>query len=149
MEKEHLITAYVEISESGAEGILACSGGEFGDWSLFMKNKKLHFVHNYLKIQEFTVSSPDQIPAGKHNLSIHFTPTAKSSKPDFITGDIKLFVDGKNVANLTGIKSAFNYSAIAGFGLLVGRNICAPVSQEYKDPFAFTGKIGKVEIELK
>lgn len=77
MGKEHLITAYVEIPEGGAEGILACSGGEFGGWSLFMKNKKLHFVHNYLKIQEFTVSSPDQIPAGKHNLSIHFTPTAK------------------------------------------------------------------------
>ena len=64
MGKEHTITAYVEIPEGGAEGVLACNGGEFGGWSLFMKNKKLHFVHNYLKIQEFTVSSPNQIPAG-------------------------------------------------------------------------------------
>ena len=101
MGKEHTISAHVEIPEGGAEGILACSGGEFGGWSLFMKNKKFHFVHNYLKIQEFTVSSPDQIPAGKHNLSIHFMPTAKNSKPDFITADIKLFVDGKSVANIT------------------------------------------------
>ena len=149
MGKEHTISAHVEIPEGGAEGILACSGGEFGGWSLFMKNKKFHFVHNYLKIQEFTVSSPDQIPAGKHNLSIHFMPTAKNSKPDFITADIKLFVDGKSVANLTGIKSAFNYSAMTGFGLLVGRNIGTPVSQEYKVPFNFTGKIEKVVIEIK
>jgi len=131
MGKEHTISAHVEIPEGGAEGVLACNGGEFGGWSLFMKNKKLHFVHNYLKIQEFTVSSPDQIPAGKHNLAIHFTPT------------------GKNVVSLTGIKSAFNYSAMTGFGLLVGRNIGTPVSKEYKVPFAFTGKIEKVEIELK
>jgi arylsulfatase len=147
--KEHTISAHVEIPEEAADGVLVCSGGEFGGWSLFMKSKKLHFVHNYLKIQEFIASSPDQITAGKHNLSIHFTPTAKNSKPDFITGDVKLLVDGKNVANLTGIKSALNYSAMTGFGLLVARNIGTPVSQEYKVPFAFTGKIGKVEIELK
>lgn len=78
-----------------------------------------------------------------------FHAHCKNSKPDFITGDIKLFVDGKSVANLTGIKSAFNYSAMTGFGLLVGRNIGTPVSQEYKVPFNFTGKIEKVEIELK
>ena len=149
MGKEHTISAHIEIPEGGAEGVLACSGGEFGGWSLFMKNKKLHFVHNYLKIQEFILSSPDEIAAGKHNLSIHFTPTAKNSKPDFITGDVKLLVDGKNVANLKGIKSALIYSSMTGFGLLVGRSIGTPVSHEYKVPFAFTGKIEKVEIELK
>lgn len=149
MGKEHTVTANVEIPERGAEGVLACSGGEFGGWSLFMKNKKLHFVHNYLKIQEFMVSSPDQISAGNHSLSFQFTPTAKNSKPDFIMGDIKLLVDGKSVAIQPGIKSAINYSTMTGFGLLIGRSIGTPVSQEYKVPFAFTGKLEKVMIEIK
>ena len=30
---EHTITAHVEIPQTGAEGVLACSGGEFGGWS--------------------------------------------------------------------------------------------------------------------
>jgi hypothetical protein len=38
---------------------------------------------------------------------------------------------------------------MTGFGLLVGRNIGTPVSQEYKVPFNFTGKIEKVVIEIK
>ena len=44
--REHTITAFVEIPPGGAEGVLACSGGEFGGWSLFLQDGKLHYVHN-------------------------------------------------------------------------------------------------------
>jgi hypothetical protein len=46
---EHTIKAHVTIPKAGAEGVLACSGGEFGGWTLFLKQGKLHYVHNYLK----------------------------------------------------------------------------------------------------
>jgi arylsulfatase len=50
---------------------------------------------------------------------------------------------------LTGIKVAGQYSAVTGYGLLIGRNTGTPVSHEYKAPFAFTGEIDKVTIDLK
>jgi hypothetical protein len=92
--KEHTITAHVSIPENGAEGVLACSGGEFGEWTLFMKDSKLHYAHNYLKIEGYVVSSAKPVPPGMHTLSICFTPTGKNLKPDYFTGDVVLSVDG-------------------------------------------------------
>ena len=89
------------------------------------------------------------MPAGKHTLSVHFTPTEKHLKPDYFTGDVTLSVDGEQVGELKGIRVAGQYSAVTGYGLLIGRNTGTPVSHEYKSPFAFTGKLDKVSIDLK
>jgi arylsulfatase A-like enzyme len=143
---EHTITAHVTIPDNGAEGVLACAGGEFGGWSLFLKNGQLHYVHNYLKLVEADVVSPEVIPVGKHTLSVHFTPTKKNLKPDYFIGSIELSVDGKRVADQKDIKVAGQYSAVTGYGLLVGRNTGTAVSHQYKPPFAFTGGLEKVVI---
>ena len=45
-----------DLPSDGAEGVLACSGGEFGGWTLFLKDGKFHYVHNYLKLDEFSTS---------------------------------------------------------------------------------------------
>ena len=49
------MTAHVTIPATGAESVLASSGGEFGGWSLFRKDGRLHYTHNYLKLKEYTV----------------------------------------------------------------------------------------------
>lgn len=147
--KKHTITAHVEIPKDGAEGVLACSGGEFGGWSLFLKDGKMHYAHNYLKINEALVSSAEAVPDGAHALSVRFTPTEMQKKPDYFIGDVVLFVDGKPVGELKAIKSAGQYSAVTGYGLLIGRNTGTPVSHQYKAPFVFTGKLDKVTIDLK
>lgn len=144
---EHTITAHVTIPEKGAEGVLACTGGEFGGWSLFLKDGKFHYVHNYLKLDEADVVSPDTIPAGKHTLSAHFTPTKKNLKPDYFLGDLVLLVDGKKVAEKD-IKMAGQYSSVTGYGLLFGRNTGTPVSHQYKPPFTFTSDLEKVTIRI-
>lgn len=46
------------------------------------------------------------------------------------------------------IKMAGQYSAIGGYGLLIGRNTGTPVSHSYEPPFTFTGTIEKVTIEV-
>jgi hypothetical protein len=43
---------------------------------------------------------------------------------------------------------AGQYSAVAGYGLLIGRNTGTPVSHSYEPPFTFTGTIEKVTIEV-
>ncbi len=147
--REHTITAHVELPAEGAEGVLACSGGEFGGWTLFLKDGKAHYAHNYLKLNEEEVSSPQPLPPGKHAISVHFTPTDKHLKPDYFIGDVTLSVDGQPAGELKGIKVAGQYSAVTGYGLLIGRNTGTAVSHQYKPPFAFTGKLDKVTIELK
>lgn len=146
---EHTITAHVDILKDGSEGVLASFGGEFGGWSLFLKDGKLHYVHNYLKIKDFAVSSAKAVPAGKHTLSVRFTPTGKNLKPDFFTGDVVLSVDGEKVGELKDIKTGAQYCSMNGYGLQIGRNIGTAVSHEYKAPFGFTGRLDKVIIELK
>ena len=146
---EHTITAHVTIPDNGAEGVLACTGGEFGGWSLFLKDGRLHYVHNYLKLGEVDVVSPNAIGSGSHTLSAHFTPTEKNLKPDYFLGDLVLSVDGKSVAEQKGIKVAGQYSAVTGYGLLFGRNTGTPVSHQYEPPFAFTGQLSKVTIRVK
>jgi arylsulfatase len=146
--RAHRITAYVVIPEVGAEGVLAASGGEFGGWSLFVQDGRLHYVHNYLKLHEYEVTSSAELTPGRHELAVSFTPTGASLKPDIFTGDIALFVDGQQVGALAGIKMAGQYSAVTGYGLLIGRNTGTPVSPSYRPPFAFTGTLDRVAIEL-
>ena len=59
--RPHSITATVEIPEGGAEGVLFCQGTAAGGYSLYVKGGKLHYVHNYVSRQMFTVSSPDPL----------------------------------------------------------------------------------------
>lgn len=146
--REHTVTAYVTIPEGGAEGVLACSGGEFGGWSLFIADHRLRYTHNYLKIREYDVTSVKEVPAGKRRLSVRFTPKGKSVKPDFFTGDVSLFIDAEQVGEIKDIKMAGQYSVITGYGLLIGRNTGTPVSHSYEPPFPFTGTIEKVAIEV-
>lgn len=147
--QDHSITAHVEIPASGAEGVLASFGGEFGGWSLFMKGGRLHYVHNYLKIREYEAVSVKPVPAGKRMLSVRFTPTGKNLKPDYFDGDVSLFVDGNKVAELKGVRSAGSYSMMTGYGLAIGRNIGTRVSHQYTAPFPFNAKLEKVVVELR
>ena len=116
---------------------------------MFIQNGKLHYAHNYLKIEEYLVSSDKPVSAGKHRLSVKFTPTGKSLKPDIFTGDVVLSIDDQPVGEAEGIKMASQYSSVTGYGLLVGRNTGTPVSHLYKPPFTFSGTIEKVSIKVK
>ena len=57
LNRAHSITAEVEIPKGGAEGVLVCHGGNAGGYTLFVKDNKLHYVHNYVGAQEFHVAS--------------------------------------------------------------------------------------------
>ncbi len=147
--RDHQITADVTIPDGGAEGVLACSGGEFGGWSLFVRNGKLCYAHNDLKIREYAVASARPVPAGKHRLGVRFTRTGSHLRPDSFTGDVALSVDGEPVGELKGVSTAAQYSTMTGYGLLIGRNTGTPVSPQYAVPFEFTGGLEKVTIEVK
>jgi arylsulfatase len=138
----------VEIPEGGADGVLACAGGEFGGWTFFVLDGRLHYVSNYLKIQEYGVASEARIPPGTHELSVQFVPREKSLKPDWFGGDVTIAIDGEPVGELKDIKMAAQYSTMTGYGLLIGRNTGTPVSHLYETSFPFAGNLKKVTIQV-
>ena len=147
--QEYTITVSVDVPARGAEGVLASFGAETGGWTFFVKGGKLHYVHNYLEIQEYEVTSTKPVTSGSHTLSMHFTPTGKNLKPDYFTGDVVLAIDGQPAGELKGIKAGATYCSMTGYGLVIGRNIGTPVSHQYETPYTFTGTIRKVTLALK
>ena len=65
LNRPHSITAEVEIPEAGAEGVLLCQGTAAGGYSLYLKDGKLHWVHNYVGRGLYGVHSENGITAGQ------------------------------------------------------------------------------------
>ena len=103
LNRPHSITVDVEIPPGGAEGVLLCQGTAAGGYSLFVKDGRLHYVHNYVGRGLHRVSSPEPIPDGAHRLRFEFEPTGQ---PDLAQGRgtpgrLQLYVDGTLVAEAT------------------------------------------------
>ena len=81
MNRPHSITASVEIPEDGAEGVLLCQGAAAGGYSLYMKDGKLHYVHNWVGRALYSVTTEADVPAGKHELRFEFEPTGEPDLP--------------------------------------------------------------------
>ena len=75
--RSHVITAEVEIPAGGAEGVLLAHGSWFAGYSLYVKNRRLHYVHNYLGLAEYRISATEDIPSGAVRLQFRFTRTGE------------------------------------------------------------------------
>jgi arylsulfatase len=143
------LTAEVVIPKGGAEGVIICHGSNVGGYTFFIKDKKLHYVHNYVGAEEFDVVSTEEVPEGKAQLRFEFEPTGK---PDIANGKgapgrAQLYINGKLVGQAD-FPVTIPLAIGIGGGLSVGHNPVAPVSQLYRPPFAFTGKIIKVTADV-
>ena len=148
LNRPHSITADVEIPAHGAEGVLLCQGSAAGGYTLFIQDDKLHYVHNYVARQYFRVVSNDPIPTGTHTLRFEFEPTGEM---DLATGKgspgrLQLYVDG----TLVGENDApFTTPAMFNPGSLTcGANPGSPIIPDYAGPFAFSGTIHQVTVDV-
>jgi arylsulfatase A-like enzyme len=149
LNKSHSLTADVEIPKGGAEGVVICHGGNVGGYTLFVKDKKLHYVHNYVGAEEFHVVSNVDVPEGKVSLTYEFE---KNGEPDFKTGKgaagkAQLYVNKKLVGE-TALPYTVPLALGIGSGVFIGRNSGSPVSQLYGPPFEFTGTIYQVTVDV-
>jgi len=55
--RPHSITADVIIPEEGAEGVLLTQGSRIAGYAFFVKDDRLHFIHNYVGVKSPCVSS--------------------------------------------------------------------------------------------
>jgi hypothetical protein len=96
LNRPHSITADVETPESGAEGVLLSQGTAAGGCSLYVKDGRLHYVHNYVGRAEYEVIPDRPVPPGRHELRFQFEPTGQ---PDLASGKgspgrLQLYIDG-------------------------------------------------------
>jgi len=143
--KSHTITAEVEIPKKGANGVILAQAGRFGGWSFYLKNGKPAYTYNWLGLQRYTVAAPQAVPAGKATLRFDFAYDGGGMGKG---GTGTLFVNGKKVATGRIEKTQFAIFS-ADEGADVGADEGTPVTEAYKVPFKFTGKIDKVTIDLK
>ncbi len=138
--RSYKIIADVEITDPNCSGVIFAHGSRFGGHCLFIKDKKLHYVYNFLGIKpEQKFVSPELKP-GKHTLGMEFIRNTIGQYHESL-GETHLYVNGKVVAK-GAMKTQPGKFTLAGDGLCVGRDSGDNVSQEYKSPGTFTG--GKI-----
>jgi arylsulfatase A-like enzyme len=149
LNRTHTITAEVEIPKGGAEGALISFGGTDGGFSFYVKEGKLHHVHNYVARDYLHAESKDPVPEGRHSLRFEFEATGK---PDIARGKgspglAQLYIDGKLVG-----QEEYPHTTPLSMGLTggwsVGADPGAPVGPFYDSPFEFTGTIHSVTIDV-
>lgn len=138
------VTAAVEAGSTGSDGVLAAVGGITSGWSLYVKDGKPVFYYNFFEVEKYRVQSSEALPTGKSIVRVEFTPVeAGPGKP----ATVKLYVNDKQTGEGRVEKTVpFRYS-VEPFD--VGMDNVSAVSDEYKPPFPFKGRIEHVTIELK
>jgi arylsulfatase len=138
--------AEVEIPPGGASGPILVMGGDTNGWSLYLNAGKPTFCYNLGAVELTYIRATEAVPTGKHFIRYEFE---KRGTEKFGAGGVgRLFIDGEKVAEGRIPKtSAFGYSLDETFD--VGCDKGAPVTDEYPPLAAFTGKIVRIDIDLK
>jgi arylsulfatase A-like enzyme len=132
---------------NNASGVLYALGGSGGGLTLYMDKGQLVYEYNMMIIERYLARSVNAVPAGKHRIEV---ATMLASAKPLSAAEVVLRVDGIEVAHtMVGRTVPAAFSASETFD--VGVDLGSPVSLDYFDrrPFAFDGKIEKVNVELK
>lgn len=140
------MTAHLEIPVGGATGPVCVIGGHTNGWSLYLNAGTPTFCYNLAGAQVTYIRGSEPLTAGAHEIRFEFEKTG--SEQFGAGGDGRLFVDGDQAAeDAIPRTAAFGYSLDETFD--VGCDKGSPVTHEYPALSSFTGRIIKVEFDLK
>jgi arylsulfatase len=149
LNRSHVIAAVVDIPEGGAEGVLLSHGSNVGGYALFVKENRLHYVHNYVGVREFHLVSTETVPEGRVVLSYQFErtgePDVRNGKGAPGTG--RLYFNERPVGEME-VPVTVPILIGLGGGLCCGRSRGSPITDLYRPPFAFTGTIHRVAVDV-
>lgn len=134
------ILANVTIESTNAEGVIFAHGSRFGGHSLFIKDRKLYYVYNFLGIKpEQVFMSNKTLQPGSYTLGMEFNRESAGEFGESM-GNMKLYINEDVVAEGP-MKTQPAKFTLSGDGLCVGYDSGDNVSQLYKAPGTFTGGI--------
>jgi arylsulfatase len=146
--KDFSITADVEMPKGGADGVLVTQGGRFGGWALLVRGGRpeFHYALSQQPQHKYHVASTKRLAPGKHVIRFDFAYDGPGYGK---SGTGTLTVDGAQVAQGKIERTvAVRFSLDETFD--VGEDTGTPVIEDYvgKMPFRFSGRLGKVVVDL-
>jgi arylsulfatase len=133
--RSYKIIADVEITDK-TSGVIFAHGSRFGGHALFIKDKKLCYVYNFLGIKPEQQFASLELNPGKYTLGMEFV-REKAGQYHESLGKTTLYVNDKAVTSGP-MKTQPGKFTLSGDGLCIGRDSGDAVSQEYKSPGTFT-----------
>ncbi|HKN45399.1 MAG TPA: sulfatase-like hydrolase/transferase, partial [Propionibacteriaceae bacterium] len=96
--RSYKILANVEVTSPTVSGVIFAHGSRFGGHTMFIKNKRLHYVYNFLGIkpEQHLVSSRELTP-GKYTVGLEFTRESAGPHGESV-GNAKLYINDQVVA---------------------------------------------------
>jgi arylsulfatase len=135
--RSYKILADVEITDSNCSGVIFAHGSRFGGHSLFIKDKKLYYVYNFLGIKPEQQFISGELQPGKYTLGMEFS-REKAGQYKESLGTTKLYVNDQVVAQGP-MRAQVGKFTLSGDGLCIGYDSADAVSQEYMGPAKFKG----------
>jgi len=152
----YTITADIDVSAGGAEGMIVTEGGRFGGYGLYLLKGKPVFLWNLLDLKRVRWEGGEALAPGKHTLEYDFkydglgfgTLAFNDLSGIGRAGSGTLKVDGKAVATHT-LERTVPLVLPWDETFDVGADTGTPVDdQDYQVPFKFTGKIDKLTVAV-
>ena len=131
------LSAEVDVAD-GDEGIVAAIGDRHGGWACYLLDGLP--VATFAMLDGTTRIAGDRALApGPHQVTLRYSAGRNAA--------VSLHVDGAECARapLAGLMFLPNLST-AGTGLLIGRDRGLAVCSDYRPPFAFTGRLRRVDL---
>ena len=146
--RSYTINAHVTISDEQTDGVLVAHGDATGGYSLFMRDGYL--VHDLnIGCEHTVVSSDRRVSPGDHVLT--FRMRRSEGGGGFPTGTGTLLIDGEPVGEM--MTEKIFWLMISWSGLDIGLDRGTTVADydhtgDFVGPYAFTGQLAKVTVDL-
>ena len=130
--------------KGGESGVIATQGGLFGGWALYFEKGKPVFSYKVASGENYRGVGATALSPGKHTVVMDFKYDGGGIGK---SGTATILVDGKEVAKVLVLKTVpFRFSTEETLDF--GEDTGTPVDMSYDVPFRFTGKLGKIVIDL-
>jgi arylsulfatase len=140
-DRSYDIRAYASLPDQSSAGVLLSVGSHFGGLVLYVADRRLIFEYVFDTIDKYTLVSDIEIPLeAPCELRMAFRRTG------YRTGVASLAIDGREAGSVK-LDETWPTSGLTA-GLHVGRDGSTPVTDSYPFPFAFTGALDRIEIEV-
>jgi len=140
------LSAEIEVPEGRAEGPVAALGGDSSGWSVYLDKGVPTFAYNYPGPEMTYIRASEPLGAGRHLLRYEFEKTG--SAPLGAGGTGRLFLGDTKIA-----EGEIRRTCTVGYSMDetfdVGWDKGSPVSEDYGPNARFTGRIIRVDFDLK
>jgi arylsulfatase A-like enzyme len=141
--RSHSIRIEVDNPNGNAEGVLVAAGGKQSGYAIYVQNGKVVYHYNFFERVRLNVESSKPLPKGKSVVEMAFAYDGGGLGK---SGEVILMIDSKEVG-----RGRLNQTVAGRFGIDtfdVGCDTGSPVTDTYKSPYPFTGRIGRVDVKL-